>query len=191
MATRVFELARELGVKSKDILVKCRAEEIEVKNHMASLSAGLEETIREWFSEESGKPHTAVEETAHVDLDKARKRAQKTRRRKTIMGKADEANQPDAVGIAEPVGDQVVSAVAEAPSAVETPPAETVETPTEAPVPEPPEKSQPEEIIPAGPQVVPKPAQLKGPRVIRVEQPDYTTRPRQRQRGDYVGPPGA
>jgi len=70
LATRVFELARELGVKSKDILVKCRAEEIEVKNHMASLSAGLEETIREWFSSDGGEHH-AVEMTEHVEIGRA------------------------------------------------------------------------------------------------------------------------
>ena len=43
------------------------------------------------------------------------------------------------------------------------------------------EEEKEEPIVPAGPQVVPKPAQLKGPRVIRVEQPDYAPRPQPRQ----------
>ena len=79
MATRVFELARELGVTSKVILEKCNAEGLTLKNHMATLSAGLEATIREWFTE--GAVSTAVETTAHVDLGKARAEARKQRRR--------------------------------------------------------------------------------------------------------------
>ena len=48
---RVHTLADEIGVPSKIILAKCHAEGVELKNHMAVLSAGLEATIREWFSE--------------------------------------------------------------------------------------------------------------------------------------------
>ena len=80
MAKRVFELAKELKVRSKDILEKCRAEGLDLKNHMATLSAGLEATIREWFSEASSG--TAVETAEHVDLAKARKKAASQRRRK-------------------------------------------------------------------------------------------------------------
>ena len=50
MAKRVFELARELGVTSKRVLTKCRAEGLDIKNHMSTVSAGLEATIGEWFS---------------------------------------------------------------------------------------------------------------------------------------------
>ena len=78
MATRVFELAREIGVQSKDVLVKCRAEGLDIKNHMTALSVGLEATIREWFSEpDSGG--TAVEVTEHVDVKEARAKARRTR----------------------------------------------------------------------------------------------------------------
>jgi len=197
LATRVFELARELGVKSKDILVKCRAEEIEVKNHMASLSAGLEETIREWFSSDGGEHH-AVEMTEHVDLDAARKRAKKTRRQKTTTETPDEAKQDDVAAVAEVavVAEQVDDQVAPSPEATETPPVVEVELKAPAepvaeaktPDEEPPEEVQPKVIAPAGPQVVPKPAQLKGPRVIRVEQPDYIPRPRPRPGGGGFTP---
>ena len=78
MATRVFELARELGVKSKAMLEKCRAEGLEIKNHMATLSAGLEATLREWFSADASQ--TAVETSEHVDLKKARAEARKSNR---------------------------------------------------------------------------------------------------------------
>ena len=78
MAMRVFELARELGVTSKVVLEKCRAEGLEIKNHMSTLSVGLEVTIREWFSDAAGA--TSVEVTKHVDLESARKEAKKRKR---------------------------------------------------------------------------------------------------------------
>ncbi|MEC9374340.1 MAG: translation initiation factor IF-2, partial [Planctomycetota bacterium] len=78
MAKRVFELAKELGVKSKAILEKCEAEGIpNMNNHMSSISAGLEATVREWFSDSGGG--TAVETAEHVDLDKVRVKPRPTR----------------------------------------------------------------------------------------------------------------
>jgi translation initiation factor IF-2 len=40
---RVHNLAKELGVESKAIIDKCRAEGVELKNHMATVSVGLAE----------------------------------------------------------------------------------------------------------------------------------------------------
>ena len=51
MATRVFELARDLGVTSKVVLAKCRAKGLDIKDHMSTLSAGREAAIRRWFAE--------------------------------------------------------------------------------------------------------------------------------------------
>ncbi|MBL0922052.1 MAG: translation initiation factor IF-2 [Phycisphaerales bacterium] len=83
MAKRIFEIAKELEVSSKAIVEKCIAEGIPgVNNHMSSISAGLEATIREWFSADHSVA-TAVETTEKVDLDKVKVRA----RRKG--GKAD------------------------------------------------------------------------------------------------------
>lgn len=90
-AKRVFEIAKELGVASKVIVTKCNAEGVPgITNHMSAVKIGLEQTIREWFSEESVSvpaeaPHTAVETSAKVDLTKARR----ARRRK----KAPEAEE--------------------------------------------------------------------------------------------------
>ncbi len=72
---RIFQLAKELGVASKVILEKCRAEEIDMNNHMSTVSIGLEMTIREWFSDETEQEeaHTAVEVAEKVDLTKVRK----------------------------------------------------------------------------------------------------------------------
>jgi translation initiation factor IF-2 len=83
---RVFELAKELGVTSKIVLEKCRAEGLEIKNHMSTVTTGLSMTIREWFTEGSEEQSTIVEtvavEEAPVDLVKARREAKKKRRRK-------------------------------------------------------------------------------------------------------------
>ncbi len=78
---RIHNLAKELQVDSSVIIEKCRAEGIDVKNHMHVVSAGLEATIREWFSE--GIHATAVEEASPVDL--------KVVRRKPRRKKAEEA----------------------------------------------------------------------------------------------------
>ena len=105
MATRVFEIARELGVTSKVVLAKCRAEGLEIKNHMSTVSAGLEATIREWFSEGVAS-HTAVETSTHVDLDTARKEAKKVRRRprkKATVDKADDETSAQEAPVETPV----------------------------------------------------------------------------------------
>jgi translation initiation factor IF-2 len=78
---RVFEIAKELNVASKAIVEKCRAEGIPdtvIKNHMSTVSAGLEATIREWFSE-SADAHTAVEQAGKVDLKSVRVAPKKRR----------------------------------------------------------------------------------------------------------------
>ncbi len=89
MSKRVFQLAKELGVKSTAIVDKCKAEGLTIKNHMSTLSAGLEATVCEWFSEHTeGETSLTVETTAPVDLAKVK--AKKTRRRKA-KSKAEKA----------------------------------------------------------------------------------------------------
>jgi len=47
---RVHQLAKELGVVSKEIVAKCVAEDVPgIKDHNSAVSIGLAETIREWF----------------------------------------------------------------------------------------------------------------------------------------------
>jgi len=244
LAKRIFELARQLGVTSKVVLQKCRAEGLEIKNHMSTVSVGLEATIREWFSEPEKGDHTAVETTEHVDLAKARAQAKRSRRRKKTDDEeapAEEAVETpvaeEAPAPAEPaetpapeapaeVGVAVAAGPAPAEPAVETPPPAEAEAPEEPPAPtpaaqpleavaavevpapeaaaeapvedkappkpapepkpepepEPEAEPEPEPIKPAGPQVVPRPAKLQGPRVVRVEAPDYIEPPRRRRR---------
>ncbi len=46
---RVFELARELGVSSKEIVEKSKAEGLDVKSHMATVQKSLVKRISGWF----------------------------------------------------------------------------------------------------------------------------------------------
>ncbi len=187
--TRVYLLAKELGVPSKAIVDKCLAEGIEMKTgHMSPLTAGQAATVREWFSE--GIHSTAVETTKPIDLKKIRIKRKKA--------ESPEQPQDEAAAVEET---SPAAHIEEEPAAVEepapefTPEPEVVvpapEMPSEAPVeleapiaPETEEIAPPEPVIPApvmhvpvipkdikpaGPIHKPAPVQLSGPRVVRVE----------------------
>jgi len=48
---KVHQLAKELGVSSKDIVARCQAEDIpDIATHLSPVSVGLALTIREWFA---------------------------------------------------------------------------------------------------------------------------------------------
>ena len=189
--TRVHLLAKELGVNSKAIIEKCKAEGLDqVKNHMSTISAGLAATIREWFSE--GEHATTVETAKRVDLKKVRvKRKKKEPTPEEVeAAAAAAAAEAAAAEAAEAAEGEVAAPVAEEAPVTETEVApvaepaselavEAVESAEEAPpeVEEAPpvaeEKPKPEVILPAGPMLEkPKPAVLSGPTVIRVEQPE-------------------
>lgn len=92
---RIFELAKELGVKSKAIVDKCHAEGIPkdvIKNHMSTISIGLEQTVREWFADVAGdeeSPHTAVEESDRVDFERAKQTKPRARKAKPAETRGD------------------------------------------------------------------------------------------------------
>lgn len=166
--TRVHLLAKELGVKSKAILDKCQAEELDVKNHMSTISAGLAATIREWFSE--GEHATTVESTARVDLKKARvKKKKKTTEQTATVEQVEQESDATATTTMQPA-----HAPAEAPGTEQrlTPTVERRPEPAKPEIiTEPPKPAEP--IMPAGPKLgKPKPAKLAGPRVVRVEEPE-------------------
>ncbi len=103
MAKRVFEVAKELGVASKAVVQKCRDEGIPesvIKNHMSTISVGLEATVREWFSEGEAPAHTAVETSDKVDLEKVR--AKPRARKKAVAKKADTQEASTGTAVAEP-----------------------------------------------------------------------------------------
>ena len=144
-AKRVHQLAKELGVTSKDIVAKCQAEDIPgITNHMSAISVGLAVTVREWFGGGSGSS-TAVETAAPVDLEKVRKKA--PRRKKTESKTAAKvASAPEPVAeasvavVGDPVTEEPVAAVSDEP--VASPVVEPVEA--EAPVAEVAEPAAPE-----------------------------------------------
>ncbi len=238
---RVHTLAKELGVASKAIIEKCRAEDIEVKNHMHVVHAGLAATIREWFSE--GAHTTTLEQAERVNLAKVRV---KTRRKKkttetaaqsesgstgvavleapageapstgelapTISAPGAETSAPtetlppaetqaspgtpdgatSAAAEVQPASEETV--VAAAPEATAEPSAQSPESPplattdttgSESPaVGEKAAGAPPKQKAPiiAGPQNVPQPAKLQGPRVVRMERPDDIAPPRRAPR---------
>ncbi len=80
---RVHRIAKKLGVDSKDIIAKCKSEGIpNIKTYQSAVSAGLEATIMEWFSE-GGIKTTAVETAEKVDVEKVKAKAKKKTKKKT------------------------------------------------------------------------------------------------------------
>ena len=199
--TRVYILAKELGVKSSSIVKKCQDEGLDVNNHMSVISAGLAATIREWFTE--GENVTTIETAEKVDLEKVR-----VKRKKVKPEPVAPVEEPIEAELATPepaetvervvaaVEPEVVPPQAQAPQA-DVPPGTAVLTeapsPAEAPPPEivkePEPEPEPEPIMPAGPIMEkPEPARLSGPRVVRVEAPEPLHRPKPRQRARYDAP---
>ena len=77
----MHNIAKDLGIDSKAILAKCQAEGIpKIETHMSVVSAGLEATIKEWFS--AGAHNTSVETAEKVDLDKVKAKARRARGKK-------------------------------------------------------------------------------------------------------------
>ncbi len=119
--TRVHQIAKELGVTSKDIVKKCEEEAIpSVTNHMSTLSAGLAATIREWFASSEGNVATAVQTAAPVDVDKARKKAKKKARKKPV--KPGESPVPESQS---PAAEQAALDAAPPAAPEQSPPAES------------------------------------------------------------------
>ncbi|MBN1975699.1 MAG: translation initiation factor IF-2 [Sedimentisphaerales bacterium] len=205
--TRVYILAKELGVKSSAIIKKCQDENLDIKNHMSVISAGLAATIQEWFSE--GENVTTIETSEKVDLEKVRvKKRTKTAPVKKVqvqkdaleVAEEDEAVQETATEIIEeqvetvPVqteeeilpAEQQIPLITEEPKAEPEPESKPVPVPETVIIPEP----KPEPIVPAGPIMQkPEPARLSGPRLVRVEAPEpLKRRQRTRSRAKYDEP---
>jgi len=200
--TRVYLLAKELGIKSTAIVKKCQDEGLDVKNHMSVLSAGLAATIREWFSE--GDNITTVETAEKVDLEKVRiKKKKKTKEKpaakeikvkkakrakpaaKRTKEAAETATATEIEAEAEQTEQEAAVTIEAAVTTIEEPPP-AEEQITEAP----PEEQKPEPIVPAGPMLEkPEPARLSGPQVVRVEAPEpVRRRPKPKPRVRYDAP---
>lgn len=187
-ATRIHILAKKLGVKSTAIVEKCQAEDLDVKNHMSAISAGLAATICEWFSE--GEHATTVETTQKVDLKKVRIR-KKSKSKQNASKKKPEAKEAETLkASAQAVSEQVTKTPKTEPHAesIKQTETETLEEVAGPVVVEEPEVKEPEPIIPAGPMLEkPAPAKLSGPRLVRIEKPEPeiqrdTSKPRARKK---------
>jgi internalin A len=66
LAIRVHILAKEINVTGKAILDKCKAEGLDVKNHMTVLNADLEARIRKWFCGNVAESLNRIEEAART-----------------------------------------------------------------------------------------------------------------------------
>jgi translation initiation factor IF-2 len=199
---RVHTLSKELGVTSKAIIDKCKSEGVEgVTNHMSALSAGLAETIREWFSVADHK--TAVEEAAPVDIDAVRVKRRGARKKKAAAepSHAEAGEETTTVEVAEgPAEEQAAVAVA-----VEEPPAPpagltivppaivTGEEPEAPPAPpaEPEPVAHPEQPVVAKPAAhaptVTPPPPPKPPAVVRPAGPQNVPAPAQMRGPRVVG----
>lgn len=95
---RVSQLAKELGVKSKEVLDKLKAEGLgdQARNHQSTVSVGLAMTIREWFAGAEGEGATAVETAAPVKAE-VRKRV----RQATVESDDESADGMTATAVAE------------------------------------------------------------------------------------------
>jgi translation initiation factor IF-2 len=209
--TRVYILARELGVKSSAIVKKCQDEGLDVRNHMATISAGLAATIREWFTE--GENITTVETAEKVDLAEVRiKRRPKHTEDMQVAVEPEIAEGEEPIleteeALAEPMMQEQEEFPQEQPVLLDEAP--TVEVQEELELPSvvvqqepPPEEVQvqkpgklekPKEpeivVLPAGPMLdKPRPAKLNGPKVVRVEAPEPPDRPRSRFRPRHDAP---
>ncbi|MEE2818985.1 MAG: translation initiation factor IF-2 [Planctomycetota bacterium] len=89
--TRVHQLAKKIGVGSKDIVAKCQSEGIpDITNHMSAVSAGLAATISEWFSETKGQS-SAIETAEKVNVAAVKAKAKKKTKKKTVDKKSDDS----------------------------------------------------------------------------------------------------
>jgi translation initiation factor IF-2 len=75
---KVHQLAKELGVSSKDIVARCQAEEIpDIVNHLSPVSVGLALTVREWFAgaaqSDAATATATIEAPAEADAPKPAK----------------------------------------------------------------------------------------------------------------------
>jgi len=171
--TRVYILAKEIGVKSSAIVQKCQDEGLDVKNHMSVISAGLAATIREWFSE--GEGTTSIETTEKVDLKKVQIRKKVKRKRTKKKAKVAEKAKPTKKTKEtdeEAIATEVIEDEQQASTAI-------IEE----------EPKEPEPVLPAGPILEkPEPAQVSGPQIVRVEAPEPLRRPKPKPRLRYDAP---
>ena len=70
MKKKVHELAKEMGLRNKDLIARAGALEIEVKSHMSSLTEEEIGKIRDGGTPETGKAKTGKGGSSQTNLKK-------------------------------------------------------------------------------------------------------------------------
>ncbi|MHC4947186.1 MAG: translation initiation factor IF-2 N-terminal domain-containing protein [Planctomycetota bacterium] len=104
-ASRIYELARELSVPSKEIVQRGLAEGLAIKNHMSSVNGDDAARIRGWFGATTvAAGGDAVDGEDETDGGgRTRRRRRRGRRGGRGRGSADKADRSDKVEPVEPV----------------------------------------------------------------------------------------
>jgi translation initiation factor IF-2 len=187
---KLYELAKELGIKSKVIIDKCQENGLDVKTHMATISAGLEATIRNWFAEAADKAAEAKSQKAQETpaAEGAEEAPQASGEKEAAAPKEEKEEESPEKQTAEPEAqkDESQDKPEEQKPAEKAPkaPEKVKPEPIAAKEPVMHEPPKPDFVKPAGPQLnMPAPAKLSGPRVVRVEEPEpVSTRPPKKKR---------
>jgi len=116
---KVHQLAKELGITSKDIIARCQSEEIpDISTHLSPVSAGLAATIRDWFAGGGGvavavePPAEAPAEAADAKADEAEVAKPKAAGRATARKIAPKATPEEPAKPVTPAPAPVVAAAA-------------------------------------------------------------------------------
>lgn len=195
---KVHELAKELGIKSKEILEKCHdAGLANIKAPSSAVSAGLEATIREWFAvaEEpvEAKPaEPAQTETAETKPQETEKKETSSKIEVSEPVKSVEDDKKPSEAAAKKIESEQTAPEKQT-EAKEQPEDSSKEKKEDKKQPKPVKTEKPKEIEkpeivmnvpkqpldvkPVGNVVVPAPAKLSGPKVIRVEAVENVPKP--------------
>ncbi|MBT8485265.1 MAG: translation initiation factor IF-2 N-terminal domain-containing protein, partial [Phycisphaerae bacterium] len=95
---RIHQLAKEIGVPSREIVSRCKeGDEIEVRNHMSSVTAAEARTIRGWFGVDATEPPVLEADGADAKPAKTgrKRRRRGGRRRGRGDGPAPDATQTE------------------------------------------------------------------------------------------------
>ncbi len=112
---RIHQLARELNVRSKQIVERCQAEGVAVKNHMSTLTAEQIDLVRSWFTAttddsrpDDTPPSSSVEQSGDDGGEKKGGRSRRGGRRRRRGGRSRSSGSSEGPG-----GDQQDSALQE------------------------------------------------------------------------------
>ncbi len=155
---RIYDLARELGIKSKELVEKANELNMKLKSHSSSVE-----------EEEAALLKGAVLGTAKQEIVEKKIRPGVIRRRRVVV--VTEPPEPEPVPVPKPVEEVVPPEKEEPPVEPEVvPDAAAPEPPGEEPV-EPPEPAEPEKEPPAKPAVVVEKKKKKAAKEPRPEKP--------------------